>query len=82
MAWCGLIKESRYEPYLKVGTTFRQQRDIEEDKQELADRTSLYEKYVPKSIDKILAGLVDGEMGTKLKQVIPLRTLTWLRVLQ
>lgn len=50
--------------------------DEEEAKQGLAEMFNmLYEKYVPKSMDLILKGLVDGEMGQKLKQVIPISNI-------
>ena len=34
-----------------------------------------YCRYIPKSIDLILKGLVDGEMGQKLDQVIPISNM-------
>ena len=42
---------------------------------------TLYEKYVPKSIDLILKGIVDGEMGTKLQQVIPISNIDMVKQL-
>jgi dynein heavy chain len=85
---CGMVwvdpKNLGYRPFYErwVRTRFGNSVLIEEEKQEQADRfMALYEKYVPKSIDMILAGLVDGEMGTKLKQVIPITNIDMLKQL-
>jgi len=42
---------------------------------------NLYDKYVQKSIDMILSGLVDGEMGQRLKQVIPITNIDMVKQL-
>ena len=41
----------------------------------------LFDKYVPPCIDYILSGLVDGEMGAKLKQVIPISNIDMVKQL-
>jgi dynein heavy chain len=54
----------------------------EESKQVLADMyTNLFEKYVPRSIDYILKGIIDGEMGVKLQQVIPITNIDMIKQL-
>lgn len=42
---------------------------------------ALYDRYVPRCIDLILSGMVDGEMGQKLKQVIPITNIDMLKQL-
>lgn len=32
---------------------------------------NLFEKYVPKTIDMIVEGIVDGKQGKKLKTIVP-----------
>ena len=77
-------KNLGYRPFYErwVRTRFGNSVTVEESKQAMADTfMSLYEKYVPKSIDYILAGLVDGEMGQKLKQVIPITNIDMVKQL-
>ena len=85
---CGMVwvdpQNLGYRPFYErwVRTRFGNSVIIEEEKQPLADMfTNLYEKYVPKSIDMILAGIVDGEMGQKLKQVIPIKNIDMVKQL-
>jgi dynein heavy chain len=85
---CGMVwvdpKNLGYRPFYErwVRTRFGNSVTIEEAKQPMADMfTALFEKYVPKSIDLILAGLVDGEMGQKLKQVIPITNIDMVKQL-
>jgi len=85
---CGMVwvdpKNLGYTPYWEryVRLRFGNGVEIEEEKQPQAEFfQKLYEKYVPCSIDMILAGLVDGEMGQKLKQVIPIKNIDMLKQL-
>jgi hypothetical protein len=56
--------------------------DIPEEKQPAAELLlALYDRYVPRCIDLILSGMVDGEMGQKLKQVIPITNIDMLKQL-
>jgi dynein heavy chain len=41
----------------------------------------LYDKYVKRCIDYVLSGLVDGEMGEKLRQVIPISNIDMVKQL-
>ena len=85
---CGMVwvdpKNLGYLPYYErwVRTRFGNSVTIPDDKQALADQMiALYEKYVPKSIDMILSGLIDGEMGQRLKQVIPITNIDMVKQL-
>jgi dynein heavy chain len=85
---CGMVwvdpKNLGYFPYYErwVRTRFGNSVTIPEDKQTAADfMFTMYEKYVPKCIDMILAGIVDGEMGQRLKQVIPIPNIVMLKQL-
>ena len=85
---CGMVwvdpKNLGYTPFFERWVRFRfgDGVTIEEEKQEAADKMMyLYEKYVPNSIDMILAGLVDGEMGKKLNQVIPITNIDMVKQL-
>ena len=79
---CGMVwvdpKNLGYKPYYErwIRQRFGNGVVVEESKLNNADfLTSLYDKYVEKCIDMILMGLVDGEMGEKLKQVIPISNI-------
>ncbi|XP_075882096.1 dynein axonemal heavy chain 10-like isoform X2 [Nelusetta ayraudi] len=65
---CGMVfvdpKNLRYTPYWQKWVTNRP------DKEQEALNT-LFEKYVHKSIDMIVDGIVDGKQGQKLKTVVP-----------
>ncbi len=85
---CGMVwvdpQNLGYRPYYErwVRTRFGNSVLIEEEKQGEADlMISLFDKYVPKCIDLILSGLVDGEMGKKLKQVIPITNIDMVKQL-
>ena len=85
---CGMVwvdpKNLGYLPYYErwVRTRFGNSVTIPDEKQPLADQMiALYEKYVPKSIDMILSGLIDGEMGQRLKQVIPITNIDMVKQL-
>lgn len=85
---CGMVwvdpKNLGYRPYYErwIRTRFGNSVVIEEEKQGHADfMTSLYDKYVTKCIDLILAGMVDGEMGAKLKQVISITNIDMVKQL-
>ena len=85
---CGMVwvdpKNLGYKPYYErwVRTRFGNSVTIEDENQGAAEQMmQLYEKYVPKSIDMILSGLVDGEMGQRLKQVIPITNIDMVKQL-
>lgn len=85
---CGMVwvdpKNLGYLPYYErwVRTKCGNSVIIEEEKQGRADMLiSLFERYVPKSIDMILAGIIDGEMGQRLKQVIPITNIDMVKQL-
>eukprot|EP01033_Poteriospumella_lacustris_P008676 gene8676-6241_t len=85
---CGMVwvdpKNLGYFPYYErwVRTRYGNGVVIPEEKQPAADvMIALYEKYVPKSIDLILSGMVDGEMGQRLKQVIPVANIDMVKQL-
>jgi dynein heavy chain len=88
---CGMVwvdpKNLGYRPYyerwVKVRyaaseTTFT----VDPAKQPDADlMLALFDKYVTKSVDMILSGLVNGEMGKKLKQVITITNVDMVKQL-
>ena len=85
---CGMVwvdpQNLGYKPFYErwVRLRFGNGVIIDEDKQPAADMfMNLYEKYIPKCIDMILLGLVDGEMGQKLKQVIPITNIDLVKQL-
>ena len=85
---CGMVwvdpKNLGYRPFYErwIRQRFGNGVEIEEEKEAQAELFSqLYEKYVPVSIDMILAGLVDGEMGEKLRQVIPIKNIDMVKQL-
>jgi dynein heavy chain len=85
---CGMVwvdpQNLGYQPFYErwVRQRFGNGVLIEEEKQQQADNfIALFEKYVPPSIDLILAGIVDGEMGQKLKQAIPITNIDMVRQL-
>lgn len=85
---CGMVwvdpKNLGYFPYYErwVRTRYGNSVVIPEEKQPAADvMISLYEKYVPACIDMILAGMIDGEMGQRLKQVIPVPNIDMVKQL-
>jgi dynein heavy chain len=85
---CGMVwvdpKNLGYFPYYErwVRTRYGNSVVISEDNVVLADQMmALYDKYVSKSIDMILKGLVDGEMGQRLKQVIPITNIDMVKQL-
>lgn len=85
---CGMVwvdpKNLGYLPYYErwVRTRCGNSVTILEEKQTSADLLmSLYEKYVPKCVEMILAGIVDGEMGQRLKQVIPIPNIVMVKQL-
>ena len=56
--------------------------EVMEERQMEADMfTEFFRKYVPKSIDLILTGLLDGDMGQKLEQVIPIKNIDMVKQL-
>ena len=74
---CGMVwvdpKNLGYRPYYErwIRTRFGNTVQIDPTKQETAEYfMALFEKYVPPCVDMILSGLVDGEMGQKLQQVV------------
>jgi dynein heavy chain len=85
---CGMVwvdpKNLGYFPYYErwIRLRFGNGVTIAEEKQINADfLLSLYEKYVPKCIEMILAGMIDGEMGQRLKQVIPIKNIDMVKQL-
>ena len=85
---CGMVwvdpQNLGYFPYYErwVRVRYGNGVTIAEENQLQADMMlSLYEKYVPKCIDMILKGLVDGEMGQRLKQVIPITNIDLVKQL-
>lgn len=85
---CGMVwvdpQNLGYLPYFErwLRTRYGNSVVIEESKIDNAGyMQSLYNKYVPRSIDLILSGLVDGEMGPKLKQVIPITNIDMVKQL-
>ncbi|XP_068610937.1 dynein axonemal heavy chain 10 [Brachionichthys hirsutus] len=69
---CGMVfvdpKNLGYAPYWQRWATSR---PVEEQK----ELNNLFEKYVPKAIDMILEGIVDGQQGQKLKTIVPVTNL-------
>ncbi|KAJ3602266.1 hypothetical protein NHX12_030025 [Muraenolepis orangiensis] len=65
---CGMVfvdpKNLRYAPYWQRWISGRPVKDHE-------DLNKLFEKYVPKTIDMIVDGVVDGKQGRKLKTIVP-----------
>jgi dynein heavy chain, axonemal len=85
---CGMVwvdpKNLGYAPYYErwIRLRFGNGVLIPEENQSSADVFSnLFDKYVPKSIDMILAGMIDGEMGQRLKQVIPISNIDMVKQL-
>ena len=85
---CGMVwvdpKNLGYRPFYErwVRTRLGNSVEVPEENQAAADfLLTLYDKYVPKTIDMILAGLVDGEMGQKLKQVVPISNIDMVKQL-
>ena len=85
---CGMVwvdpKNLGYRPYYErwVRTRYGNSVVVEESKLAQADlMTALYDKYVPKTVEMILSGMVDGEMGQKLKQVIPITNIDMVKQL-
>ncbi|CAL8247788.1 unnamed protein product [Merluccius merluccius] len=65
---CGMVfvdpKNLRYAPYWQRWISSRPLKDHE-------DLNKLFEKYVPKTIDMIVDGVIDGKQGRKLKTIVP-----------
>ncbi|KAG7265791.1 LOW QUALITY PROTEIN: hypothetical protein CRUP_036669 [Coryphaenoides rupestris] len=65
---CGMVfvdpKNLGYTPYWQRWISSRPVKDHE-------DLNKLFEKYVPKTIDMIVDGIVDGKQGRKLKTIVP-----------
>ncbi|XP_030648846.1 dynein heavy chain 10, axonemal [Chanos chanos] len=65
---CGMVfvdpKNLRYEPFWQKWVNSRPPK-------EQSDLRNLFEKYVPKAIDMIVDGVVDGRQGDKLKTIVP-----------
>jgi dynein heavy chain len=88
---CGMVwvdpKNLGYRPYYERWVKIRYAPaenvyTIDPAKQAEADlMLSLFDKFVPKSIDMILSGLVNGEMGKKLKQVISITNVDMVKQL-
>lgn len=85
---CGMVwvdpKNLGYTPYYErwVRTRCGNSVVIEPEKQAEADQLmKLFHKYCPQSIDLILTGVVDGEMGRKLQQVIPITSIDMIKQL-
>jgi dynein heavy chain len=85
---CGMVwvdpKNLGYFPYYErwIRLRFGNGVLISEEKQAGADfLLGLYEKYVPKCVEMILSGIVDGEMGQRLKQVIPIKNIDMVKQL-
>ena len=85
---CGMVwvdpKNLGYTPFYERWVRLRYGNGvtIREEQQSQADLfMNLYDKYVQKSIDMILSGLVDGEMGQRLKQVIPITNIDMVKQL-
>lgn len=85
---CGMVwvdpKNLGYLPYYErwIRTRFGNSVTILEEKQSIADvMLAMYEKYVPKCIDMILSGIVEGEMGQRLQQVIPIPDIVMVKQL-
>ncbi|GMI47335.1 hypothetical protein TrCOL_g3071 [Triparma columacea] len=76
---CGMVwvdpKNLGYRPYYEkwVRTRCGDVLEVAQEHEIEADHlTEMFDKYVVKSIDYVLKGLVDGEMGEKLNQVVPI----------
>lgn len=85
---CGMVwvdpKNLGYTPYYERWVRMRYGNGVtvEESKISYADlMTKLFVKYVPRCIEMILAGIIDGEMGQKLKQVIPITNIDLVKQL-
>lgn len=85
---CGMVwvdpKNLGYRPYYEkwIKSRFGNGVTIDEEKIDNANYlTTLFDKYVPASIDLILLGMVDGEMGQKLSQVIPISNIDMIKQL-
>jgi dynein heavy chain len=85
---CGMVwvdpQNLGYRPYYErwVRSRFGNSVDIEEEKQGSADfMLTLFDRYVPRAIDLILSGIVDGEMSQKLKQVVPITNIDMVKQL-
>jgi dynein heavy chain len=85
---CGMVwvdpKNLGYSPFYErwVRTRYGNSVVIPDENQAAADlMMNLYEKYVPKSVEMILAGMIDGEMGQRLKQVIPITNIDMVKQL-
>ncbi|MCL4419562.1 AAA family ATPase, partial [Patescibacteria group bacterium] len=85
---CGMVwvdpKNLGYFPYYERWVRLRCGDGVivAEEKQNLADiMLNLYEKYVSKCIEMILSGMIDGEMGQRLKQVIPVGNIDLVKQL-
>ncbi|XP_027024931.2 dynein axonemal heavy chain 10 isoform X2 [Tachysurus fulvidraco] len=65
---CGMVfvdpKNLRYTPYWQKWVNDRPTREQE-------DLNTLFEKYIPSTIDMIVEGIVDGKQGEKLKTIVP-----------
>uniref|UniRef100_H3BAL0 Dynein axonemal heavy chain 10 n=1 Tax=Latimeria chalumnae TaxID=7897 RepID=H3BAL0_LATCH len=66
---CGMVfvdpKNLKYKPFWQKWVNQKQ------NKQEQAELSRLYEKYVPHTIEMILEGIVDGKEEEKLKTIVP-----------
>jgi len=86
---CGMVwvdpKNLGYRPYYERWVRLRYGNGVvitDENKIALADlMITLYDKYVSKCIDYVLMGMVDGEMGMKLRQVIPITNIDMVKQL-
>ncbi|XP_076854099.1 dynein axonemal heavy chain 10 [Brachyhypopomus gauderio] len=65
---CGMVfvdpKNLRYAPYWQTWVNNRPAK-------EQADLSKLFEKYVPRAIDMIVEGVIDGRQGEKQKTIVP-----------
>lgn len=85
---CGMVwvdpQNLGYRPFYErwVRSRFGDSVVIPEEQQADAEQLfNLFDKYVPKSIDMILTGLVDNEMGQKLEQVVPITNIDMVKQL-
>jgi dynein heavy chain len=85
---CGMVwvdpKNLGYHPFYErwIRTRLGNSVTIEDEKQVQAELlTALFERYVPRTIDLILSGIVDGEMGEKLTQVVPITNIDMVKQL-
>ncbi|KAH8046310.1 dynein light chain binding protein [Aureococcus anophagefferens] len=85
---CGMVwvdpKNLGYRPFYERWVRKRcgNGRDIAPDKEEEAGHLeALFDQYVTKCIDYVQFGLVDGELGAKLRSVIPITSIDMIKQL-